>query len=68
MRIRGDAPQERHIGLPTLGFMNMDMDEEIGFKVQCRWTYKNVDTEALKLMGWSVEDQKDVVAGYHAHY
>ncbi len=31
-------------GFLTLNFMDMDMDEEIGFKVQCRWSYKNVDT------------------------
>lgn len=67
MKIRGDVPQERHMGLPTLNFMDMDLDQEIGFKIQCRWSYKNVDTEALKLMGWLAEDQKDV-AGYHAHY
>lgn len=67
MKIQGDVPQERYIGLPTLSFMDMDVDEEIGYKIQCRWTYKNVDTEALKLMGWLAEDQKDIT-GYHAHY
>ncbi|PCG94880.1 Lysidine-tRNA(Ile) synthetase [Penicillium occitanis (nom. inval.)] len=67
MKIRGDVPQERYLGFPTLNFMDMDMDEEIGFKVQCRWSYKNVDTDALKLMGWLAEDHKNV-AGYHAHY
>lgn len=67
MRTRDGVPQERYIGLPTLFFMDMDVYEEIGFKIQCRWSYKNVDTEALKLMGWLAEDHLEV-GGYHAHY
>ncbi|QGA13912.1 hypothetical protein EYB26_001563 [Talaromyces marneffei] len=67
LKIRGNVPQEGYIGLPTLNLMDMDVDGEIGFKVQCRWSYKNVDTEALKMMGWLAEDQKKV-AGYHGHF
>ncbi|EED23265.1 PP-loop family protein [Talaromyces stipitatus ATCC 10500] len=68
LKIQGDVPQERYIGLPTLYFMDMQSQEgDVGVKVQCRWWYKQVDAEALKLMSWLAEDHQEV-AGYHAHY
>lgn len=69
LMISGNAPKELYIGLPTLGFMDMqkDHEEDIGARIECRWIYKNIDAEALKLMGWLAEDHQEV-AGYYGHY
>lgn len=44
-----DATVERHLALPTLG---AELSDNAKFGIDWKWGYRQIDVEALRLMGW----------------